>query len=270
MEKTDLPADGFGDDAGPINDSFGDGDSLFFGDLCGITTANLAQPLVHRSCGLHYGGWAALLSVARNHVLGGLHGDCIPRCYRLGCQRAGNIENVAELNLRGLPWLMLFLCSAFDHVVAGFSVWIFEAAPTLRHLEAPIKYGNVFNVSSQLASKPITPRFAAVAQAAENKVLGQTPNVSAASVMESGAAKNEQAGLEPITIGEALEATAFSAANKPVDQIDAAKIQAAEMRATGFNEALPGCVAAAAQAVADLNAGKARDEDKAKLSNVLA
>lgn len=72
---------------------------------------------------------------------------------------------------------------------------------------------------------------------------------------------------EPITIGEALEATAFSAANKPVDQIDAAAIQAAEMRATGFNEALPGCVAAAAQAVADLNAGKARDEDKAKLSN---
>lgn len=46
-----------------------------------------------------------------------------------------------------------------------------------------------------MASKPITPRDAAVAQAAENKVIGQTPNVTAASVMESGAAKNEQAGL---------------------------------------------------------------------------
>ncbi|RVW54766.1 Late embryogenesis abundant protein D-34 [Vitis vinifera] len=41
---------------------------------------------------------------------------------------------------------------------------------------------------------------------------------------------------DAITIGEALQATALSAGNKPVDQSDAAAIQVAEMRATGSSE----------------------------------
>ncbi|KAJ0960113.1 hypothetical protein J5N97_000107 [Dioscorea zingiberensis] len=43
-----------------------------------------------------------------------------------------------------------------------------------------------------------------------------------------------------ITIGEALEASAQTAGDRPVDQSDAAAIQAAEVRATGSNVIIPG------------------------------
>ena len=73
-----------------------------------------------------------------------------------------------------------------------------------------------------------------------------------------------------ITIGEALEATAQTAGNKPVEQSDAAAIQAAEVRATGSNVIIPGGVAATAQSAASYNeAGQLRDEDKIKLGHVL-
>lgn len=76
-------------------------------------------------------------------------------------------------------------------------------------------------------------------------------------------------GSDAITIGEALEATAFSAGNKPIDESDAAAIQAAEIRATGLGHAVPGSVVAEAQSAAAYNARKMRDEDMTKLGDVL-
>lgn len=73
-----------------------------------------------------------------------------------------------------------------------------------------------------------------------------------------------------ITIGEALEATAITAGNKPVEWSDAAAIQAAEVRATGRTNIVPGGVAAAAQSAATLNARTTSDHDKTKLADVLA
>lgn len=73
-----------------------------------------------------------------------------------------------------------------------------------------------------------------------------------------------------ITIGEALEATALTAGNRPVDYSDAAAIQAAEVRATGRTNIVPGGVAAAAQSAATRNARVAREDDKTKLSEILA
>ncbi|KAL6208619.1 hypothetical protein ACLB2K_019568 [Fragaria x ananassa] len=179
----------------------------------------------------------------------------------------------------------------------------------------PIKYGDVFNVSGELASKPIAPRDAATMQAAENIVLGETQKGGPAEVMQSAATYNERAGLvgqrgatvadreegvtisesidldgcgtmsqyveppEPgassaavvlehdaITIGEALEATALSAGDKPIDQSDAAAIQAAEMRATGSSEISLGGLAAIAQYAVSTNA---READKTKLADGL-
>ncbi|OWM82002.1 late embryogenesis abundant protein D-34-like [Punica granatum] len=75
---------------------------------------------------------------------------------------------------------------------------------------------------------------------------------------------------DPITIGEALEATTLTLGHKPVERSDAAAIQAAEVRATGRTTIIPGGVAAAAQSAAILNARVARDEDKTKLADVLA
>ncbi|XP_010256052.1 PREDICTED: late embryogenesis abundant protein D-34 [Nelumbo nucifera] len=74
---------------------------------------------------------------------------------------------------------------------------------------------------------------------------------------------------DPITIGEALEASAISAGDKPVDQSDAAAIQAAEARASRQNITAPGGIAATAQSAASMNARTMRDEDKIKLGDVL-
>ncbi|KAG2537952.1 hypothetical protein PVAP13_9NG319873 [Panicum virgatum] len=75
-----------------------------------------------------------------------------------------------------------------------------------------------------------------------------------------------------ITIGEALEATAFSAGDQPVEPSDAAAIAAAEARASGADEAPPDGLAARARAAADANANAVarRDEDRATLRDVLA
>ncbi|GMY27390.1 late embryogenesis abundant protein D-34-like [Fagus crenata] len=190
--------------------------------------------------------------------------------------------------------------------------------------EAPIKYGDVFNVSGNLASKPIAPQDAAMMQTAENMVLGQTQKGRAAAVMQAAATRNERAGVvghqdftdlagdqgvdvkeidvpgtriitesvagqvvgqyeeatpvqqaaidiqqSAITIGEALEASAQSAGNKPVDQSDADAIQAVEVRATGSNVIIPGGLAATAQSAATHNARIVQDEDKIKLRDVL-
>ncbi|GAB4855420.1 hypothetical protein Ancab_024047 [Ancistrocladus abbreviatus] len=73
----------------------------------------------------------------------------------------------------------------------------------------------------------------------------------------------------PITIGEALEATAITAGQKPVDHSDAAAIQAAEVRATGRTSIMAGGLAAAAQSAAQHNSRVKRDEDKTKLADIL-
>lgn len=78
------------------------------------------------------------------------------------------------------------------------------------------------------------------------------------------------AAVSAITIGEALEATAQTLGDKPVDQSHAAAIQAAEVRATGSTLITPGGLAATAQSAASMNAGIDEDENKIKLRDVLA
>ncbi|XP_058008089.1 late embryogenesis abundant protein D-34-like [Hevea brasiliensis] len=74
-----------------------------------------------------------------------------------------------------------------------------------------------------------------------------------------------------ITIGEALEATAYSATgDKPVDQSDAAAIKAVEVRAPRSNETPSTGIGAQAQSAADLNTRLMNDESKTTLSDVLA
>ncbi|KAL2556757.1 Seed maturation protein [Forsythia ovata] len=187
----------------------------------------------------------------------------------------------------------------------------------------PVRYGDVFHVQGELASKPVAPQDAATLQAAENIALGKIQKGGPAAVMQSAADVNERRGVvrhdditnivrdegatiseadaggdrvvteaiggqvvgqyvqpgdvgatgidrrDAITIGEALEATALSAGKKPIDESDAAAIQAAEIRATGLGHVVPGGVAAEAQSAAVYNARTMRDEDKTKLDDVL-
>ncbi|KAL0376628.1 UNVERIFIED_CONTAM: Late embryogenesis abundant protein D-34 [Sesamum calycinum] len=61
--------------------------------------------------------------------------------------------------------------------------------------QEPIKYGDVFQVSGDLANKPIAPEDAAMMQAAETTVFGQTQKGGPAAVMQAAATRNERAGL---------------------------------------------------------------------------
>ncbi|KAL2922622.1 Late embryogenesis abundant protein 31, partial [Bienertia sinuspersici] len=61
--------------------------------------------------------------------------------------------------------------------------------------DAPVKYGDVFTVSGELASKTVAPKDAAMMQTAENAVLGQTQKGGPAAAMQAAATVNERAGL---------------------------------------------------------------------------
>lgn len=61
--------------------------------------------------------------------------------------------------------------------------------------QEPIKYGDVFNVSGDLAKNPIAPEDASMMQTAESIVFGQTQKGGPAAVMHSAATQNERAGL---------------------------------------------------------------------------
>ncbi|KAJ7973437.1 late embryogenesis abundant protein D-34-like [Quillaja saponaria] len=116
---------------------------------------------------------------------------------------------------------------------------------------------------SELSGKRI------ITESVGGQVVGQysqrTPLVPPPTMQPGGVG-----GDTGITIGEALEATALTAGRKPVEWSDAAAIQAAEVRATGRTNIVPGGVAAAAQSAATLNARATRDEDKTKLGDILA
>ncbi|CAM8921306.1 unnamed protein product [Rhodiola kirilowii] len=84
--------------------------------------------------------------------------------------------------------------------------------------------------------------------------------------------KNPQAAMidqSAITIGEALEAAVATAGDKPIDQSDAAAIQAAEVRATGSSLVIPGGLASTAQSAATYNAAEDAEDQKVKLGHLL-
>ncbi|KAK6141345.1 hypothetical protein DH2020_024895 [Rehmannia glutinosa] len=193
----------------------------------------------------------------------------------------------------------------------------------------PVKYGDIFQVSGEIASKPVAPKDAATAQAAESIALGQVQKGGPAAVMQSAADVNVRRGvlrrddvttatrqhgvsiseedvggqrvfteavggevvgryvvaeqkeetidpplsaLNPVivTIGQALESVDLSVGDKPVDESDAAAIQAVESRATGLNKVIPGGVASEAQSAAKHNARTMAEDKKIKVRDVLA
>lgn len=69
-----------------------------------------------------------------------------------------------------------------------------QEQPMLHGGSEPIKYGDVFEVSSQLASKPVAPQDVTIMQSAETIALGHVPRGGPASIMQSAAAQNEHLG----------------------------------------------------------------------------
>ncbi|KAE8780852.1 late embryogenesis abundant protein D-34-like [Hordeum vulgare] len=73
-----------------------------------------------------------------------------------------------------------------------------------------------------------------------------------------------------VTIGEAMEAAALSAGDRPLEETDAAAIRAAETQAQGEDKVMPGGLADQAWAAASANAWAERDEDKITVGDVLS
>ncbi|PSS24880.1 Late embryogenesis abundant protein like [Actinidia chinensis var. chinensis] len=140
--------------------------------------------------------------------------------------------------------------------------------PQPQQQQEPIKYDDVFGAGQAVAA-----RGGAIA-AVWNERAGVVGSESVGGQQQH----SQPVSLAPmstfekgnITIGEALEATALTCGQRPVDYSDAAAIQAAEVRATGRTNIVPGGVAAAAQSAATRNARTARDEEKTKLGEILA
>ncbi|KAL8143825.1 hypothetical protein V2J09_016857 [Rumex salicifolius] len=91
----------------------------------------------------------------------------------------------------------------------------------------------------------------------------------AASRLELNSPPRDEEG-DQVTVGEALEAAALSAGDKPVSLSDAAAIHAAETRVTGSKEWAPGGVSDEARVAADCNFLETGDEHKATLGDILA
>nr|GEU34205.1 late embryogenesis abundant protein 47 [Tanacetum cinerariifolium] len=138
-----------------------------------------------------------------------------------------------------------------------------------------------------MQEQPMKPQYEEEAQASLNNVTASAQehkNLKEYNEVQVGRKNSQQASTPSpspvateqifergnITIGEALEATALTAGSRPVDYSDAAAIQAAEVRATGRTNIVPGGVAAAAQSAATRNARVTREDDKTKLSEILA
>ncbi|CAN7089620.1 unnamed protein product [Brassica rapa subsp. narinosa] len=136
----------------------------------------------------------------------------------------------------------------------------------VEQLEKPITY----DVKHEAEKIPATEKSS---EAAEDKEKGVVADASGGQaegeVNEKKIVANPPASEGTITIGEALEAAVLTAGNKPVQWSDAAAIQAAEVRATGRTNIMPGGVAASAQSAATLNARANSEDDKTTLAVVL-
>ncbi|KAK8651502.1 hypothetical protein V6N13_141103 [Hibiscus sabdariffa] len=120
------------------------------------------------------------------------------------------------------------------------------------------------NIHSAVTVKEIhLPGKRIITESIDNKVIGQ---YSREAPLSPGPSEQSSGLRSPITIGEALEATALTAGKKPVDWCDAAAIEAAEVIAIGRSNIIPGGIAAAAQSAATLNA-KTNNEWWSELQN---
>lgn len=96
------------------------------------------------------------------------------------------------------------------------------------------------------------------------QVVGQYSVADQPMVME------EEDASSKVTIGEAMEAAALSAGDRPVDEADAQAIRAAEAQAQGAGKTMPGGLADQAQAAARANLRAQSDRDKIMVGDVLS
>ncbi|XP_010466535.1 PREDICTED: late embryogenesis abundant protein 32-like [Camelina sativa] len=156
----------------------------------------------------------------------------------------------------------------FGHTKKGGAAAIMQSAATSNIRGGFVHPGDKTDLAAErgVTVEQTVPPSTVTTESVGGQVVGQ--HVEPRRVV--AAARTDEPALQSkITIGEALEAALKTAGNKPVDQSDAAAIQAAEMRASGTNVIALAGIAATAQSAADHNATVDRDERKIKLVDVL-
>ncbi|OMO85720.1 Seed maturation protein [Corchorus olitorius] len=149
----------------------------------------------------------------------------------------------------------------------GGTAAVMQAAATRNEQAGLVGHNDITDIAGEQGvsvSETDVPGRRIITEAVAGQVVGQYVQATPVQTAQVGVVQQSA-----ITIGEALEATAHTAGNKPVDQSDAAAIQAAEVRATGSNVIIPGGLAATAQSAAAHNAAVYHDDEKIKLNEVL-
>lgn len=100
------------------------------------------------------------------------------------------------------------------------------------------------------------------------QVVGQYSVADQAMMQQQQQQQVVEEDSSKVTIGEAMEAAALSAGDRPLEETDAAAIRAAETQAQGADKVMPGGLADQAWAAASANAWAERDEDKITVGDV--
>lgn len=82
----------------------------------------------------------------------------------------------------------------------------------------PINYGDVFNVTGDLAGQPVAPQDAAMMQSAEVSVFGQPQTGGPGEAMQAAAAWNKRAGLvghSDVSDGVSIQGVAVTESSVP-------------------------------------------------------
>ncbi|XVE77799.1 hypothetical protein DITRI_Ditri13aG0091700 [Diplodiscus trichospermus] len=219
------------------DDKASDQEAIKYGDVFNVTGGLASQPIAPRE--------AAIMRAAENQVLG----------KKLDAGAASVMESAANLNVTS---------GVVDRDQGN---------------EVVEREGVAVSKSRDVRGKVVTEAVSdqIVGQYVPSDVRGATPSPSPAPTREdlrwtTPSPTPTPVSVDPsgISVGEALEATAISIGDKPVDRGDAAAIRAAEAKAIGRNETQPSGLGAKAQAAAAFNARVAYDYNMITISDVLS
>ncbi|KAF7109659.1 hypothetical protein CFC21_109876 [Triticum aestivum] len=152
----------------------------------------------------------------------------------------------------------------------GFSAAVaMETAATYNQAVGAVRPGQASDAATKqgiTVTQTAVPGGRIVTEFVAGQVVGQY-SVADQAMMQQQQVEED---TSKVTIGEAMEAAALSAGDRPLEEADAAAIRAAETQAQGADEVMPGGLADQAWAAASANAWAERDEDKITVSDVLS
>uniref|UniRef100_A0ACD5ZWR6 Uncharacterized protein n=1 Tax=Avena sativa TaxID=4498 RepID=A0ACD5ZWR6_AVESA len=156
----------------------------------------------------------------------------------------------------------------------GFSAAVaMETAAAYNQAVGAVRPGQASDAATRqgiTVTQTAVPGGRIVTEFVAGQVVGQYSVADQAMMDQQQRQVQEEEDAGKVTIGEAMEAAALSAGERPVEEADAAAIRAAETRAQGADRVMPGGLADQAWAAASANNWAERDEEKITIGDVLS